>query len=146
VVPSLKRKLIPSGIVMFVVMPGSASGNSLLAGTVTGSFVSWPNSRNQARTTRLLSGDSSSPTVAAGRPSQSKDDATSATPAPKLLVVSLRATSVWMSLFCLNHFFKATGILANCDKLCFTFINFDKITSRSVEAQQRNASSGVLPC
>jgi hypothetical protein len=58
VIPSLK--LVPSGIVMFMVMLGSASGNSLLAGTVTGSFVNWPSRRNQAQMMRLLSGDGGS--------------------------------------------------------------------------------------
>ncbi len=49
--------------VMFMVMLGSTSGNSLLVGTVTGSFMNWPSRRNLAQMTRLLSGDSSSPSL-----------------------------------------------------------------------------------
>ncbi len=73
------------------------------------------------------------------RTSQSKDDATSATPAPKLLVVRLRATSVWMLLFCLNHFFKSTGILANCDN----YVSHLLISTKSHQGLKK-LSKGML--
>ncbi len=58
-VPPLKQKALPSGMVIIMVIAGSASGKSLLAARPTGSRERAPRRRNWLRFTRLLSGVSS---------------------------------------------------------------------------------------
>ncbi len=111
-VSPLRRNAVPSGMVMDMVMAGSASGKSLLAARPTGSLDSAPSRRNWLRLTRLLSGVNSSPFAATDFPSHPRFSSVSRAPMPKDEVESFLAKSVLSSLVCLNHFLLATGILA----------------------------------
>ncbi len=111
-VPPLKRNVVPSGMVIVMVIAGSASGKSLLAASPTGSLDSIPSRRNWLRLTRLLSGVSSSPIATTDFPSHPRLSRVSRDPMPKDEVESFLARSVLSSFVCLNHFLLATGILA----------------------------------
>jgi hypothetical protein len=135
-VPPLKRKALLSGMVIVMVIAGSASGKSLLAARPTGSRERAPRRRNWLRFTRLLSGVSSKPTAATDFPSQPRLSKVSIAPMPKDDVESFLARSVVISSDCLNHFLAATGILGPAADFARYHYHVDKAESKLYKQKQ----------